>query len=788
MKGAVLRGFSKGGQPSPQAIMDRLGADPADPWSLPFVGDDVTAGSENELQAVVLGRAADVDLPVLIRESNYFKNIIKRQRRGDLSRKAVTGLEDWLSHNLGVWENSWVRLPLGSLRPLTAEVLERDLRAVRNDPSSPRRADVDRFLFDQNGREMLRIPVSYLLKLALTDAAGRWSLDHESQALGLKLGEHFLCDNTSPETYSFHVVHAPICQGPGRGTARETARRYLLTQLLTQYADHRFGLKESGQSVRVYFAPHPPIRQKELNDCISDSFYRELFMNPCLSGWERGEEKQRYMHLCHEVLSRAQLNGLARLKEAGIVNSNLVVLPSTSNISLANNGVHVSIGSRMLTGALAAGDQGFGPAQEKYLGDLAIKFVEHFLPLFVGVYSAAPYRLAFADFHPEKVLSFLPYQLDYTHLRMIWRRWKKKARLKAGPFGFRLTPFGPPVLDNLLSRALGLDGDFLPDYRLLDYLVAVMSTDQCPALDGRPGNQDRLKKDLAHLGVFDPAMPVYMLYRQREFARMGFSGFEGRYYSLFESLEGDMAPAVDLQTLITALAYKLMAQGRLTHAMIPDIPEIESERRQIFFGAAIGLPTFFVQAGTKNAILADLVRRTPGVRPSRRYAGYVRVRLRQFLPALAEYLRREAADLAEAMGLEPVLDDLESRLLPQEECSALSRLEKGVLGKMGLKDPFRASAAEFNRAAESYYRQDLRRSQMAEAFKFLEEDMKSLRPLLQIPSPGVLAALRKAVLEDQAGPEEVEGLIHLLIKIIALQEDPALKDESWEGRHQLAWI
>jgi hypothetical protein len=32
---------------------------------------------------------------------------------------------------------------------------------------------------------------------------------------------------------------------------------------------------------------------------------------------------------------------------------------------------------------------------------LAIKIVEHFLPLFVGAYSAAPYRLDFADFHPE---------------------------------------------------------------------------------------------------------------------------------------------------------------------------------------------------------------------------------------------------------------------------------------------------------------------------------------------------------------------------------------------------
>ena len=56
-----------------------------------------------------------------------------------------------------------------------------------------------------------------------------------------------------------------------------------------------------------------------------------------------------------------------------------------------------------------------------------VKIVEHFLPLFVGTYSAAPYRLDFDDFHPENALGFLPHELDYTHLRMLWRRWRKKA-------------------------------------------------------------------------------------------------------------------------------------------------------------------------------------------------------------------------------------------------------------------------------------------------------------------------------------------------------------------------
>ncbi len=71
------------------------------------------------------------------------------------------------------------------------------------------------------------------------------------------------------------------------------------------------------------------------------------------------------------------------------------------------------------------------PQDEKRLGDLAIKIYEHFLPLFVGTYTAAPYRVGFNQFHPERLLSFLPHELDFTHLRLLWREWKEKAQLSA---------------------------------------------------------------------------------------------------------------------------------------------------------------------------------------------------------------------------------------------------------------------------------------------------------------------------------------------------------------------
>ncbi|MFH1090589.1 MAG: hypothetical protein V1742_03365, partial [Pseudomonadota bacterium] len=600
---------------------------------------------------------------------------------------------------------------------LAIKVLERDLLADKSDPAKGRRGDADRFMFHQGGDPHLCVPVSYLLKLALVEAVGAQDQVPELiRSEGLKYSEHFSCDNTSPETNSFHLVVGSNGRGLGSALAAETARRFLLTQLLIQYAGRRFGLLESGQKALVYFAPHPPVRQKQLNDCISESFYRELFMNPCLSGWDRGEEKHRYMHLCHQVLSRAQIGALARLRDAGIITSNLVVLPTSSNISLANNGTHVSLGSRRLTRALGDADSRLTLAHEKYFADLVIKIVEHFLPLFVGTYTAAPYRLDFSDFHPEKVLSFLPYQLDYTHLHMIWRRWRKKADLI-------VRPFGPPQFDRLLQRLLGLRGDYVPDFRLIDYLVCVMSTQQCPALDGVLGNQDRLKQELAELGAFDPAMPIYLLYRHREFVNRGFFGFEGRHYSLFESLKQDLAPAVELQSLITALAFKYIATGLLTHRDIPDGPEIESERRQIFFGAAIGLPTFFVRSDTANALLRRIIEHARQVRPSRRYPGYLRVRQDEYRLALLRVLKEDAAELIEAQGLGSVLKETAFRLENHPWNTVQGRLTRHVLETLNLKSPLQAEALDFNLAAEAFYREGLRRRHMLEAWEVLEKDL-----------------------------------------------------------------
>lgn len=746
--------------------------------SLPFSPGDTTAGSENELQSVVLGTRQDVDLPRTIQGSNYYKNIIKHMISGDSPRKLVCELEKYLSDNEeNIWENSWVCFPKRTLSEYARHVFHVDLLADKSIGSGLRRTDEMRYHVYAQGRECVRIPVSYLLKLSLADAISSGShVDHIVESTGRSLLAHFLNDNTSPETFSFYPNLFLRSNGMGRSIACETAKRYFLSQLLVMYANRRFGLISSGQQVMLYFSPHSPVRQKMLNESISDSFYRELFMNPCLSGWDQGQTKYDYMHLCHQVLSRSQINAVVKLKEAGIITNNLVVLPNLSTISLANNGTHLSLGSRKLTALLKDPCSGYGIQDEKYIGDLAIKIVEHFLPLFVGTYSAAPYRLNFWDFHPEKALGFLPHELDYTHLRMIWRRWKNKAKLKI--MGQPVTPFGPKWLDVALSRIFCLRGDYVQDFRLIDYLVCLMSTPESPALDGTMGTEERLKEDLANLGVFDRNMSLYLFFKLRQCAKMGFSGFEGRYYSLFPDTVGDMSHAANLQNLITALAFKYILGNYVTHGHIPDDSWVESERRQIFFGTAIGIPTFFVSKNTQNLFLLKLLGKTTGIRSSSRYSGYLRVRILEYQRALVRILKEDAADLIDLMGFGETIRDLECRIEHAEEYSATSRLTRGILGGLKARSPLNLSGDEFNQAAERYYRGSLRTEHIREGFELLKKDSEGLSGGGEVYT-GVLKSMFKdmsafeffGVVQDEfmgggSSCETLRKLIHLAILTI----------------------
>lgn len=719
--------YSKQSRDTPPTMAEclrLLDIDPKSPHSFPFVGTDVSAGCENELQVAVVGRATDVDLPDTIISSRYYANIKRRVRSGDTATAALDNLQSYLSDNTdGVWENSWVRFPCNRLNKYALAIINHDLRADKNNPDGPARGDIDRFTLKVKGDEWFRLPISYLLKLSLADVVGTGG-GELIRATATRLMPHFVSDNTSPETTSFHVLSSPEVGGVGNRVAREAAKRFLLSTLLLTYANKKFGLQEYGQKAMLFFSPHPPIRQRQLNECISDAFYRELFMSPCLSGWNRGEQKQDYMALCHQVLSRSHLNGVMKLREAGIITNNLVVLPQTSNVGLANNGTHISLGSKKLTNLLRSSATGFGAGHEKYLGDLHAKIMEHFLPLFVGTYSADPYRFDYEDFHPEKLLGFLPHQLDYTHLRMLWRRWRKKAKNRV--FGHSLTPFGPLSLDRFIRRMFGLRGDFIADFRLLDYPVSLLSTRGNNSQDGTLGNDERLKKDLHSLGLFDKRMSLYQLIRLRQYDTMGFSGFESRYYSQFHDFT-DMKEAANLQMLIGALAYKYIITKQITHADIPATPFVESERRQILFGLAVSIPTFFIAKKSRNRFLNRILTKVKGIRTSRRYPDYLRVGNREYLKAMVALIRQDGADLIEIMAMEATVNDLENRLNFPQEQSAKGKLVHGILATMGEKTtPFNFSGEEFNSASETFYRQGLRRQHIKDGFTYLAQDIRDM--------------------------------------------------------------
>jgi hypothetical protein len=723
-----------------QDIFTRLGVhagSAARREALPFHPQDITVGTENELAVSVVGTPHQVDLPQAIARLPFFA----------AGGRATVALEKWLTDNAGqCWEHSWLRVPHGALNAAARATLGSDLAG---------RPDRDDFHVNTDS---VRVPASYVLKLALADVLGARALPGRALLAGQRALGCFLNDNTAPEIISTHIVSGKDGAAPGRAVARENAQRFLLTQLLTAYANEKFGLRASGQELSIYAAPNPPARLKALSRLLPADAYRELLMNPCLFGFRDGASKRTYMHVCHETLSHSRMHAGARLMEAGIMKPH-VVERMVCDTSLLNNGTHVSLGSLRLGEYLRAQPEPTAMAEEKYLGDLATKIVEHFLPLFVGLYSAAPARLAPADLRPERALGFLPHELGSAHLRLTWQSWKRKAGLLTA-----------------------LKGDMVPDLRLLDYFAALPSSASAAAHDGQLGNAERLKAELEAKGLFSRNMTFYALYRLREFSKMGFTGFEGRHYSLFASLRDDLAPATDLQALITAYAYQCMARGELTHAHIPDDPDTESERRQMFFAAAIGLPVVYVRKTTKNLFLRRVLARTERTRPSKRHTDYFKVYLDDYRQALRRLLREDGA-LAETGAA--TLADLGARLAAPSERGVSGRLIHAILADLGVQNPMDVDAATFNRAAEQHYRGRLRQQYLEEgldaagrSFRQMDQQMRhdpALQRALAKLTGGrnaedFLNAAAPAVRMGSALPDTLCRLIGLLLLNVEQEE------------------
>jgi hypothetical protein len=134
------------------------------------------------------------------------------------------------------------------------------------------------------------------------------------------------------------------------------------------------------------------------------------------------------------------------------------------------------------------------------------------------------------------------------------------------------------------------------------------------------------------------------------------------------------------------------------------------------------------------------------------------------------------------LDLGETINDLERRLDDPERLTALGRLTSAVLRGTGAKHPLDIPADDFNRAAEKYYRQDLRVRHLKEAFRFLQEKVKmlgganrrlqpeskkSLHTILENRDPlNFLAIVQRSVIEGKASETVIIQLIHLILIVI----------------------
>jgi hypothetical protein len=162
---------------------------------------------------------------------------------------------------------------------------------------------------------------------------------------------------------------------------------------------------------------------------------------------------------------------------------------------------------------------------------------------------------------------------------------------------------------------------------------------------------------------------------------------------------------------------------------------------------------------------------------------------------LVEILFEDAADLIEALDLGRTMDDLALRTDHPCECSAAGRLTRGILDEAGVRSPMDLDAEEFNRAAETYYRNLLRRRHLDEAFRFLSRDARemelgrlrdedvagALRVILPDQRPSeFVAAVKHEVMEEEVSIDELVRLINFVVTSLAhdIRQAEAALDEA----------
>jgi len=225
----------------------------------------------------------------------------------------------------------------------------------------------------------------------------------------------------------------------------------------------------------------------------------------------------------------------------------------------------------------------------------------------------------------------------------------------------------------------------------------------------------------------------------------------------------------------------LALEGAVGHADIPDDPTSESERRQPFFFRAAGLPAFYVHKRTRNELLRRILHHAKNTRSSWRHADYLRVSLSDYCHALLAFLEEAAPNTIADFDASLLLGDLRWRLA-DKRMRASERLVADVVDGCGEQDAMRMKAAEFNRAAEKHYRDDLRRAQLREALDDLREDVaeapinddEELRALIRcgvrVQDPArFLDSIGDRVLREGLSAAELESLLNLLLVFSAVE-------------------
>jgi len=323
-------------------------------------------------------------------------------------------------------------------------------------------------------------------------------------------------------------------------------------------------------------------------------------------------------------------------------------------------------------------------------------------------------------------------------------------------------------------------------------MAAVLSTSSNSALDGTLGNDERLKRDLTINGIYHESMSVYMLYKMRYFSQMGFTGFEGRYYSQFSSYNGDMAQATTLQSLITSLGYHYILRGGITHKHIPDTVNVESERRQIFFSCALGLDAFYIYNKTQNIFLQKILSHTTQSRNSNRYKGYTRVKRIDYLNSLVKIIETDGSRLIEANNCQKTIEDLKRRINQPEEFSCAGKLQSAILYKAGVSDFKKISANDYNLCAESYYRNELREKQIHESLLLIAADCKTVmnssidepgrdtvKNILKCRNPyDYVMKIKDPLIYEKLSKNELCELINMVIGIIGYYKNLHDRDDT----------